>query len=619
MNWERFTQLKEFQTLYTDRDVSKASVLAANLEICQDNEEIIEILEDYVNQFITSENFSLEFIQDLLLKLKLYRWIEIQTSTNLTQMLVNLILNTVLVPEYLKKWQYERNYRELKSIIDRQLKVFNLKIKNLVSHYTVEIWNVNELSQELKEYLDKWINTIRPRSFSICEAFWFNNFIYNSQEWFFQASIPINLDNKINKSNRKIPKQKFAEYIKEVVEIYEAAFWNSISKYWIWVELVEWIDTENNHNNWSWIPYLTVRITKVIDIEKNTTDMIPNLIEILKVNNFIISNLISKFGFKMEKMVRLFTNWSILDFESINEQIHNQSVNVWAIMHNQIDFENLKMTDKNPVYLRDVWWQKEAKKQIEWILDMIKKETLYKKLWAKVLKWIIFQWPTWTWKTLLARVIATEVDAMIYNIKSTDIQSGSHLNEWAKNMKQLFKFLREKRRKTNKRIIVIFDEMDSLFTKRWWSINASQEDAKVVNAFLSEQNGMDDIENIIFVWTTNRKDVIDEAVLRRFENEVKVWLPEHEWIVETYNIYIGKLPVDGKKLFDELDADKLATKSKWLSQASIEVVVNKLITKKAFEATTLEDIKKITYEDVDQVIKEVKKEEGSNSIWFHNK
>lgn len=614
---ERYKQVKDFQQYLNDSDVFRSSVIASNWEVCFMNSEIMQIIEDYVKEYITSEDFSLDYIEELMTKLKIYTWIEVQTSTNLTQMLVNLILNTVLIPNYLKPWQTEKNYQEIKRIIDRQLSVFDQKINNATDKYTVEIWNINELSTEIRDNNARWIPPLKPRTFHIGDGFWFNIFLYDIETETFNISIPINLENKINKFKKTLSTEILWPFISELLDEYNAENNDYIGRNCLNIQILDSIDTDDIHNNWDGAAHYVIRISKKIDIINQPTKFFPFIIPLLKFNNYIISRIIKEYWLDVPKKVQLFSSWNILNFTQVHDEINGDIVNMGAIsQQNWLDFEAFKMTDKNPVYLKDVGGQKQAKKQIEQILDRIKKEALYKKLWAKVEKGIIFEWPTGTGKTLLARVIATEVDAMIYNIKSTDIQSGSHLNEGAKNMKLLFKFLREKRKKSSKRIIVIFDEMDTLFWKRWASINASQEDAKVVNAFLSEQNGMDDIENVIFIGTTNRRNMIDEAVLRRFGDEVKVDLPDHEWLLETYKIYVGKLPDEGKNLFSNIELDKLATKSKWFSQAQVEIIVNKLVIKRAFEATSLEDIKNVSYDDVESVIKEVKKEETTKWMWF---
>lgn len=57
------------------------------------------------------------------------------------------------------------------------------------------------------------------------------------------------------------------------------------------------------------------------------------------------------------------------------------------------------------------------------------------------------------------------------------------------------------------------DEIDALFKNRSNS-NASQEDGKIVNTFLTEMDGLESLKNVIFVGTTNRLDSIDPAVRR---------------------------------------------------------------------------------------------------------
>ena len=139
---------------------------------------------------------------------------------------------------------------------------------------------------------------------------------------------------------------------------------------------------------------------------------------------------------------------------------------------------------------------------------------------------------------MLAKAVASEVDAEVYNIKLTDIATSAYINTGSNNVQKLFAFIRQKAQ-NNKKIVVILDELDSLFGKRD-EINGSREDTKIVNTFLTEMSGFDTMENVIFIGTTNLLANIDPAVIRsgRLTTKVKVDLPNTDGLKQIYQIHL---------------------------------------------------------------------------------
>lgn len=142
---------------------------------------------------------------------------------------------------------------------------------------------------------------------------------------------------------------------------------------------------------------------------------------------------------------------------------------------------------------------------------------------------------------MLAKALASEVDAEVYNVKLTDIATNAYINTGSNNIQKLFEFI-EQKAKNNKKIVVILDELDALFGKRG-EINGSHEDTKIVNAFLTGMSGFDTMENVIFIGTTNLLANIDPAVIRsgRFTTKIKVDLPNADGLKQIYQIHLDKL------------------------------------------------------------------------------
>ncbi len=177
---------------------------------------------------------------------------------------------------------------------------------------------------------------------------------------------------------------------------------------------------------------------------------------------------------------------------------------------------------------------------------------------------MIFYGPSGTGKTLLAKALASSIDADIFTIKMTDIANTAYINEGAKNIADLFTYLRSRaEEQPTKRIVIIMDEMDALFKKRI-GVNASAEDGKIVNTFLTEMDGFEKLQNVLFIGTTNVLDSIDNAIKRslRFGTHIKVDLPSLEERAEIFQIAVKNAARKAKiDLFDALDYQDLAKES----------------------------------------------------------
>ncbi len=598
----RFSQIKELQSQY-DRWYIENAVLDLNIETVEKNSHILQALERYVSDFITSDDFSLDYIHSLLTKLKVYKWLGFQTETGLAKMLFNLIFNTVLLPNYLTHSSAEKNYKELKEIIDNYLRVFDQQIEQInIKNYALEIWYPYEIVKEIKRNNDVGENILNFRLFHIWEWFWNNVFELDDDTEKYTFRIPIDLASKANKTKRKLNKEKLRKFIEEKTD--EITTLKKLPAFII--DFKEEYDTDTIYWNDDKIPYFTISITKDTDDIYNTNEVITFLKTLLEINNFLINEIATEFWIKIPKQIYLFSSWESL-VVSRSAQSKTES-----------KFEQLKVKDEQKASLKDVWWQEEAKKQIETIIKMLKYEHITESWWAKHTKGIIFEWPTWTGKTLLAKVIAHEINAEVYNIKLTDIQSSALINEWPNNIKELFSFLRKRSAEINKKIIVILDELDALFKKRNGSINSSWEDTKIVNTFLSEMNWFEDLEDVIFVGTTNLIETIDEAVIRsgRMSTKIKVGLPDSKALKQIYEIHIWKLPQKAKNAFWNIEIDILVKKSDGLSGADIQEIINRIIIKKALQEIETKEIADITQEECFEIINQVRGAWEKKSIWF---
>lgn len=622
MNWGRFSQIRQLKyeidggnSDKMERLLIESSVIDNNLVSLNKNKELVLAIQKYINEFITSEEFSFEYFEWLLTKLSVYKWINLQKNVSISMMLYNLICNVVLLPNYLTDWNQEKNYTEIKIILDRYLANFNKEIEILITDdYCLELWNLWQLIMEANTNDTAWEKLLSDRMFHIWAWFGKNYFSYDYDKKKYVFKIPIDIKSKQNKYKKTLKLEAIQNFTMKCLKEYASQ--NNIDN--ISISLLKENDTLGTYSD-SGISseYVSIILAKDENITNNEK-MFIYLKELILLNNYIINEFIKNFWFDIEKEIHLFSSGQTLIITRPDKrQIEVLSKAHMMLWNNpNIDFDSLKLSNTTWVTLNDVWWQEKAKEQIEIIIDMIKRESIYKKLWARLPKWIIFEWPSGTGKTLLARVIAHEINAEIYDIKSTDIQSSAYINEWSKNIKDLFIFLRYKNKHTDKKIIVILDEIDLIFKKRWWS-NSSPEDSKIVTAFLTELNGINELENVIFIGTTNLLETIDDAIIRswRLENKVKVDIPDIKALEQIYTIHISKLASEWKILFSDISIQELAKESNWLVWADVENIVNKLIIKKTYDSRKSNNIDKISYDDFEEVLKTVKKE-SKNKMWF---
>ena len=611
-----------------------------------------DVFKNYIKNKIIDDKINFDEIDNLRFQILKLEWVKVNTDVWIYQMLYNLFLDNILLPSYTEWWVEEDIHKELDSILDRVKwrteKIFEVMNNNWF--FNISLWNFDTIENELEGYDDNgWF--IDFRTFDIWWIFghlrmWL--FDEDLKGWYkvkIPIRMPLNTKKKVGDSDLKDKSLSKKEVDIVLDKYFPTKKWGirtidtnllknyqkkkKLSKEEIKtaqvIEKLEWFNLEckttNNKDSLYWIDdnsYYLITVShnniKELDDTTYTTDEIVEKLELIfNILNLLINDISKKSDIKHNnRFINFATSYFYSSLDDSDNEIDKSTIE---------KFSKMLIEMNNPVYLDDIWWQKEAKKEIDKIIKSIKYEEIMKSWGARTTTWMIFEWPTWTWKTLLAQAIATEVNAEVYNIKLTDIASSAYINEWANNLKDLFKFLRFKAKKSNKKIIVILDELDALFKTRSWS-NQSWEDTKIVNTFLTEMSWFDDINNIIFIWTTNLIKDLDPAVIRsgRLSQTIKVDNPDLEAIEQIFKIHINKAKKKSKKAskaFNWTDLKFLAEKSVWLSWADIEEIIRKVVEKKAIEEIEEWTSTKITKEDFLQSIKKVKKStKEDKKMWF---
>ncbi|PAA62724.1 hypothetical protein BOX15_Mlig002163g1, partial [Macrostomum lignano] len=185
--------------------------------------------------------------------------------------------------------------------------------------------------------------------------------------------------------------------------------------------------------------------------------------------------------------------------------------------------------------------------------------------------------PPGTGKTLMARQIGKMLNAREPKIVNGPSILDKYVGESESKIRQLFAEAEEeyKRVGNNSALhIIIFDEIDAICKTRGSVGGGTQVHDTVVNQLLTKMEGVEPLNNILVIGMTNRKDMIDEALLRpgRFEVQMEISLPDQHGRLQILEIHTGQLRKNGK-LAQDVDVQELAKETKNFSGAELAGLV----------------------------------------------
>ncbi|RPA83589.1 AAA-domain-containing protein [Ascobolus immersus RN42] len=202
---------------------------------------------------------------------------------------------------------------------------------------------------------------------------------------------------------------------------------------------------------------------------------------------------------------------------------------------------------------------------------------LVEKLGIQHVKGILLFGPPGTGKTLIARQIGKMLNAREPKIVNGPEILNKYVGQSEENIRKLFgdaeKEYKEKGEESELHII-IFDELDAICKQRGSKNDGTGVGDSVVNQLLSKLDGVDQLNNVLIIGMTNRKDMIDEALLRpgRLEVHMEISLPDEYGRKQIIKIHTSKMS-QNNVLDDDVDIDELAALSKNFSGAEINGLV----------------------------------------------
>lgn len=201
---------------------------------------------------------------------------------------------------------------------------------------------------------------------------------------------------------------------------------------------------------------------------------------------------------------------------------------------------------------------------------------MVQKLGMQHVKGMLLYGPPGTGKTLIARQIGKMLNGKEPKVVNGPEVLNKFVGQSEENVRNLF-LDAEKDFQENgdgaELHIIIFDEIDAICKQRGMTNSSSGVGDTVVNQLLSKIDGVNSLNNILVIGMTNRKDMIDEALLRpgRLEVHVEISLPDEEGRQQILRIHTAKMR-ENKMLEDNVSLESIASQTKNYSGAELEGV-----------------------------------------------
>ena len=221
---------------------------------------------------------------------------------------------------------------------------------------------------------------------------------------------------------------------------------------------------------------------------------------------------------------------------------------------------------KNKITFADVAGAEEEKEELAEIVDFLKNPKRFTDLGARIPKGVLLVGPPGTGKTLLAKAIAGEAGVPFFSISGSDFVE-MFVGVGASRVRDLFE-----QAKKHAPAIVFIDEIDAVGRQRGAGLGGGHDEREqTLNQLLVEMDGFTHNEGVIVIAATNRRDILDPALLRpgRFDRQITVNYPDvagREAILAVH--------CRNKKLAADVNLKTIARRTPFFTGADLENVLN---------------------------------------------
>ena len=237
----------------------------------------------------------------------------------------------------------------------------------------------------------------------------------------------------------------------------------------------------------------------------------------------------------------------------------------------------------------DVAGADEEKHELEEIVDFLKNPRKYAEIGARIPKGVLLMGPPGTGKTLLARAVAGEAGCPFFSISGSDFVE-MFVGVGASRVRDLFE-----QAKKNAPSIIFIDEIDAVGRHRGTGIGGGHDEREqTLNQLLVEMDGFTGKDNVIVIAATNRRDILDPALMRpgRFDRQIVMGYPDVKG-----REAILKVHTKSKNVGPDVDLGTIAKSTVGFTGADLENLVNEaclLAARKDKKAITMEEIQEAT-------------------------
>ncbi|KAG5546234.1 hypothetical protein RHGRI_018423 [Rhododendron griersonianum] len=218
------------------------------------------------------------------------------------------------------------------------------------------------------------------------------------------------------------------------------------------------------------------------------------------------------------------------------------------------------------------------------------------KLGIKHVKGMLLYGPPGTGKTLMARQIGKMLNGKDPKIVNGPEVLSKFVGETEKNVRDLFADAEQDQRTRGDQSdlhVIIFDEIDAICKSRGSTRDGTGVHDSIVNQLLTKIDGVESLNNVLLIGMTNRKDLLDEALLRpgRLEVQVEISLPDENGRLQILQIHTNKMK-ENSFLAPDVNLHELAARTKNYSGAELEGVAKSAVSYALNRQLSMDDLTK---------------------------